>query len=127
LRHQSSLFHHIPVTEIAAAGVVPALEQVLEVLAHAGFGDDAAVRALEFVVGVVWINTHDQLLACAQPDGIHPQQAQMLSEEADLDVYPRVKRAVERNAIYGECAARFEFEFEGVLCALRSTLKDGED
>ena len=58
---------------------MPALEQVLDVLAHAGFDDDTAVRALQFVLGVVWGNTHDQLLAGPKPDGIHPQQTQMLS------------------------------------------------
>ncbi len=118
---------YIPATEVAAVGGIPALEQVLEVLAGAGFSDDAAVRSLEFLLGVVWVNTHDQLLAGAQPDGVHPQQAQMLSDEADLDGHPRVKRAVESGAIYGAYDARFEFELEGVLGALRSTLQNGEN
>jgi AcrR family transcriptional regulator len=118
---------YIPATEITAVGVIPALEQVLDVLARAGFGDDAAVRGLEFVLGVVWVNTHDQLLAQAQPDGIHPQQAQMLSEGTDLHLYPRMQRAMERDSIYGAFDARFEFELGGVLNTLRSELSDGED
>lgn len=103
------------------------LEQVLDLLAHAGFDHDTSVRALQFVLGVVWGNTHDQLLAEAQPDGAHPQQTQMLSQEADLGSYPRMQRAVERNSIYGAFDARFGFELDGVIRALRSALQNGED
>lgn len=117
---------YIPAAEMVAEGVLSGLDQVLDVLAHAGFDDDTAVRALQFVLGVVWANTHDQLLAEAQPDGIHPQQTQMLSQDADLRAFPRLERAVGRNSIYGAFDTRFEFELEAVILSLRSALQNGE-
>jgi AcrR family transcriptional regulator len=118
---------YIPAAEMVTEGVLSGLEQVLDLLAHAGFDHDTSVRALQFVLGVVWGNTHDQLLAEAQPDGAHPQQTHMLSQEADLGSYPRMQRAVERNSIYGAFDARFGFELDGVIRALRSALQNGED
>jgi len=117
---------YIPAAEMVTERVLFGLEQVLDVLARAGFHDDTAVRALQFVLGVVWANTHDQLLAEAQPDGVHPQQTQMLSQEADLRSFPRLERAVELNSIYGAFDTRFDFELEAVILSLRSALKNGE-
>jgi hypothetical protein len=66
------------------------------------------------------------VLAEAQPDDVHPQQTQMLRQDTDLGSCPRMQRAVERNSIYGAFDARFEFEFDGVIHALRSALHEGE-
>ncbi len=45
----------------------------IAVLVRAGFTADTAAHALHFVAGLIWINTHDEIVARHSEDGRHPQ------------------------------------------------------
>jgi AcrR family transcriptional regulator len=112
----------VTLREIESVGVFVAVEFLLATLVEAGFAEDVAPRALEFLSGVVWINTHDQLLALSAADGVHPQQTQLQDVIESLGAYPRMQRLVANNEVYGVYDARFEFEVRGVIRALEAEL-----
>jgi len=100
------------------------VDRVIGVLVDAGFDNDRAVEAFQFLVGTMWINTQDELMARSDPHGQHPQ-------DADYDAHPpqnlrdltylQTKAA---RSLFREPKARFERELEWVIRALEAELAD---
>lgn len=99
-------------------------EEGLGRLVSAGFPEDRAARALHFVVGMVWINTQDQLMAMRSPDGRHPQERELLSATEGL---PLARHMIHELGVLSSADERFETELRWVIAALEAELAAGSE
>ncbi len=95
--------------------------QGVEVLERAGFGKVRAGEAMHFLFGVIWINTHDEILAMNSRDGRHPQAR-------EFEALSKSERAGSTDAwVFADFDARFERELDWVIAGLEAELTSSPD
>jgi hypothetical protein len=77
---------------------------------------------LQFIAGLVWINTQDELVASRSPGGRHPQAVKLGTslEHSDLELHHLTPELAER--AFRDPDARFQREIDWAITALESEL-----
>jgi AcrR family transcriptional regulator len=105
------------------AGAVALADDAVARLVAAGFTEQRALEALQFVAGVVWINTQDQILTMAEPDQVHPQVSELVHADERSAPAAQVTRAIELVGVLGApFDERFEREVAWAIAALDQEL-----
>jgi AcrR family transcriptional regulator len=110
----------VPMAELPSLLVVA--DEGIEVLVAAGFPAMRAAHAIQFVVGLVWINTHDEIVARSSPEGRHPQGARITQTVAEADLGLRHIPVEAAQLAFGDPDARFQRELGWAIGALEAEL-----
>ena len=99
----------------------------LSILTAAGFTEKQAIGALQFITGVVWINTHDEMMAMDTADGRHPQLGEIDRETDEdsigiADGFDETQRLIEEGDVFTDPDARFEREVRWAVQGLERDL-----
>lgn len=99
----------------------------IAMLIAAGFTEKEAAGALQFVTGVVWINTHDEMMAMDTVDGRHPQLREIDRDTEDdstriPDGFDEAQRLIEQGGVFGDPDSRFEREVRWAVQGLERDL-----
>lgn len=104
---------------LVSESLLAAIEHAVVVLIESGFPEEEAARGVQFLIGMIWINTQDELVAAGSPDGVHPQvRALVESEVLDSDALEVLRRADP----FTNPDRRFEHELGLAVEALESRL-----
>jgi AcrR family transcriptional regulator len=98
------------------------VDRVIDVLVEAGFSEQRARHAFQFLGGVLWINTQDELnaLTAEPPPLLKPRPEGYPDGFPDL---PHIRSATEDTTWWSDPDERFEREIDWVIAALESELE----
>lgn len=101
------------------------IDEGIDRLMKAGFTTERAGSALQFVGGLLWINSHDEIVARQSPGGRHPQAVAMARSvhRSDLNL-KHIPDNVEILA-FSDPDGRFHREVEWAIAALELELARG--
>jgi AcrR family transcriptional regulator len=101
------------------------IDEGIDRLMKAGFTSERAGHALQFVGGLLWINSHDEIVARQSPGGRHPQAVAMERSLHRSDLNLRhIPDNVELLA-FSDPEGRFRREVEWAISALELDLAQG--
>jgi AcrR family transcriptional regulator len=111
---------HVAMMDLPSMALV--VDQGIGVLEQAGFPPARSVQVLQFIGGLVWVNTQDELVAARSPGGRHPQAVEIGAsvERADLELRHLTAELAAR--AFRDPEARFRREIDWAITALESEL-----
>lgn len=119
---QGEAVHRVVITPTDLPWLLEVVDHGIAVLEDAGFAPTVAGHALHFVAGLVWINTHDEIVARTSAEGRHPQGREIATAVAgQADRLPHLA-GYRGEGPFGDSDARFAREIGWALDALQIQL-----
>ncbi len=100
-------------------GIPVEIERGLGLLVDAGFDFEHAAAAAHFISGIVWSNTADELMARADPEGLHPL---IVRDDQKFSADGRLPRTLGMHGVFADPQARFEREIRWAIRGIERDL-----